>query len=111
MFLTQQQVTVENPSKSVAFMVRLRLTQGTAGEDVTPILWEDNYFFLLPGEKKEVSGRYEVQSVAGKQAELELEGWNVVPSDSSAAPGGKREAIEGGRPALAVLSPCGEDVL
>lgn len=82
-------VTVENPNKNVAFMVRLRLTQGKGSEDVTPIFWEDNYFSLLPGEKKEVSGRYELSSVAGKQAELEVGGWNVTPSDSGAASGGK----------------------
>jgi exo-1,4-beta-D-glucosaminidase len=82
-------VTVENPSKNVAFMVRLRLTQGKGGEDVTPIFWEDDYFSLLPGEKREVSGRYELSSLAGKQAELEVGGWNVAPSGSGAAPGGK----------------------
>jgi exo-1,4-beta-D-glucosaminidase len=72
MFLTRRQVIVENPSKSVAFMVRLRLTLGEGGEEVTPIFWEDNYFSLLPGEKKELTGRYEVSSVAGKPAELEV---------------------------------------
>jgi exo-1,4-beta-D-glucosaminidase len=78
-------VKVENPSKNVAFMVRLRLTQGKGGEDITPIFWEDNYFSLLPGEKKEVTGRYELSSVAGKKAELEVGGWNVTPSGSGAA--------------------------
>jgi exo-1,4-beta-D-glucosaminidase len=73
----------------MAFMVRLRLTQGEGGEDVTPIFWDDNYFSLLPGEKREVSGRYELSSVTGKKVELEVEGWNVTPSDSGAAPGGK----------------------
>ena len=72
MFLTQRQVIVENPNKSVAFMVRQRLTPGKGGEDVTPIFWEDNYFSLLPGEKKELTGGYEDSSVAGKPAELEV---------------------------------------
>jgi exo-1,4-beta-D-glucosaminidase len=72
-------VTAENPSKSVAFMARLRLTQGKGGEDVTPIFWDDNYFSLLPEEKREVSGRYEVSSLGGKQAELEVGGWNILP--------------------------------
>jgi exo-1,4-beta-D-glucosaminidase len=72
MFLTQRQVIVENPSKSMAFMVRLRLTPGKGSEDVTPIFWEDNYFSLLPEEKKELTGRCEVSSIAGKPAELEV---------------------------------------
>ena len=72
MFLTQRRVIVENPGKSVAFRVLLRLTLGKGGEDITPIFWEDNYFSILPGEKKEFTGRYEVSSVAGKPAELEV---------------------------------------
>jgi exo-1,4-beta-D-glucosaminidase len=72
MFLTQRQVIVENPSKSMSFMVRLRLTPGKGGEDVAPIFWEDNYFSLLPEEKKELTGRYEVSSFEGKSAELEV---------------------------------------
>ena len=76
-------VMVENPSKGVAFMVRLRLTQGKDGEDVTPIFWDDNYFSLLPGEKKEVSGRYELLSLGEKQAELEVGGWNIISSPGS----------------------------
>jgi exo-1,4-beta-D-glucosaminidase len=76
-------VTAENPSKSVAFMVRLRLTQGKGGEDVTPIFWDDNYFSLLPGEKREVGGRYELSSLGGKQAELEVGGWNILPNPNA----------------------------
>jgi exo-1,4-beta-D-glucosaminidase len=72
MFLTQRQVIVENPSKSMAFMVWLRLTPRKGGEDVAPIFWEDNYFSLLPEEKKELAGRYGVSRVAGKPAELEV---------------------------------------
>ena len=71
-------VTVENPGKSLAFMVHLRLAKGKGGEDVTPIFWDDNYFSLLPGEKKEVDGRYERSSLEGKQPQLEVAGWNVI---------------------------------
>jgi exo-1,4-beta-D-glucosaminidase len=76
-------VTAENSSRSVAFMVRLRLTQGKGGEDVTPIFWDDNYFSLLPGEKREVDGRYELSSLGGKQAELEVGGWNILPNPTA----------------------------
>src|SRR5580692_1450422 len=36
-------ISVRNPSGSIAFMVHLRVTNRN-GEDVTPILWSDNYF-------------------------------------------------------------------
>ena len=80
-------VTLENPSKSLAFMVHLRLAKGKGGEDVTPIFWDDNYFSLLPGEKKEVDGRYELSSLEGKQPKLEVGGWNITSSPVTVKPG------------------------
>jgi len=71
-------VQVKNPSKSVAFMVHLRLTQGQGGDDVAPVLWGDNYFSLLPGETKEVKATYEQSAAGGKLAELEIDGFNVA---------------------------------
>jgi exo-1,4-beta-D-glucosaminidase len=73
-----EHIAVENPSKNIAFMVRLRLTAGPGGEDVTPIFWEDNYFSLLPGEKREVSGKYEVAVLHGRNPRVEVSGWNVA---------------------------------
>jgi exo-1,4-beta-D-glucosaminidase len=70
-------VIAENKSGSVAFMVHPRLTRGKGGEDVTPIFWSDNYFSLLPGEKKSVTARFDSASLQGAAPELVVEGWNV----------------------------------
>jgi len=70
-------VTVENKGDSVAFMVHPRLTRGKGGDDLTPVLWSDNYFSLLPGEKKTVTAKYNASSLQGAEAELVVEGWNV----------------------------------
>jgi len=70
-------VTVRNAGKALAFMVRLRVTKGKGGENVTPIFWEDNYLSLLPGEDREVTGSYDVSSLDGKDPVLEVDGWNV----------------------------------
>ena len=51
-------VTLENPSKSLAFFVRLKVDQGKGGEEILPVIWQDNYISLLPGEKREVSATY-----------------------------------------------------
>jgi len=85
-------VSIENPSKSLAFMVALRLTNGTAGDDIVPIFWEDNYFSLLPGESREVSGRYEIANAKGATPVLQVGGWNVAPATISAkaAPANKK---------------------
>jgi exo-1,4-beta-D-glucosaminidase len=69
-------VTLENPSKSLAFFVRLKLDKGAKGEEILPIVWEDNYFSLLPGEKREVTATYR-SSEAGAKPMVEVSGWNV----------------------------------
>jgi exo-1,4-beta-D-glucosaminidase len=72
--LTALRVTVKNPSKSVAFMVHLRLTDGKGGPDVVPVFWEDNYFSLLPGETRMVRVSY-AESPA--PVAIEVSGYNV----------------------------------
>jgi exo-1,4-beta-D-glucosaminidase len=69
--------SVRNPSGSIAFMVHLRLTKGKGQEDLTPILWSDNYFSLLPGEAKEVTATYDASDLGGKAAILEVGGYTV----------------------------------
>jgi len=46
--------SVANPTPSIAFFVRLRLVQN--GVDLLPILWEDNYFSLVPFESRSFAG-------------------------------------------------------
>jgi exo-1,4-beta-D-glucosaminidase len=72
----RMRVAVHNPSKSVAFMVHLRLTDGKGGADIVPVFWEDNYFSLLPGEKREVAVRF---GETATPAVLEVDGFNVAP--------------------------------
>jgi exo-1,4-beta-D-glucosaminidase len=70
-------VSVENPSKSVAFFVRLKLDKGKGGEEILPVLWQDNYISLLPGEKREITATYRSSSMGEARPELEVSGWNV----------------------------------
>jgi len=51
-------VTVENTGTALAFQVRLELIEAANGEELLPVFWEDNYFALLPGEKREVRVSY-----------------------------------------------------
>ncbi len=71
-------VTVENPTSHLAFFVHLRITKGREGEEVLPILWEDNYFSLLPGEKREVTATYAHRELAGAAPAVHADGWNVA---------------------------------
>ncbi len=70
-------VTIENSSKSLAFFVRLKVNRSTDGEEILPVLWEDNYFALLPGEKREITATYRAADLGGAKAVVEVGGWNV----------------------------------
>ena len=70
-------VTVENPSKTLAFFIRLKVSKGEKGEEILPVIWEDNYFSLLPGEKREVSASYRSSALGTAKPTVEVSGWNV----------------------------------
>ncbi|HYY93571.1 MAG TPA: hypothetical protein VE713_03565, partial [Pyrinomonadaceae bacterium] len=70
-------VTLENPSRSLAFFVRLQIQRGRGGEEVLPVLWEDNYVSLLPGERRELTATYRVKDSGGAPTSLAVGGWNV----------------------------------
>jgi exo-1,4-beta-D-glucosaminidase len=70
-------VTVENPSKSLAFFVRLKVNKGVGGEEIVPAIWGDNYFSLLPGEKREITATYRSNLLGTAKPAVEVGGWNV----------------------------------
>ncbi len=68
-------VTVENPANTLAFAVRLKVNRSSDGEEILPVLWEDNYFTLLPGEKREITATYATEK---SRPIVEVTGWNVT---------------------------------
>ena len=72
-------VMLENQGKSVAFMVHPRITRGEGGQDLTPVIWSDNYFSLLPGESSTVTATWAAASQQGKQPALVVDGYNLAP--------------------------------
>jgi exo-1,4-beta-D-glucosaminidase len=71
-------VTLENPSPTLAFFVHLAIRKGAGGEEVLPVLWDDNYVTLLPGEKREIDVRYAPKDLRSAKAVVSVEGWNVA---------------------------------
>ncbi len=71
-------VRVKNPSKALAFQVHLRLLKGKGGQDVLPVMWDDNYITLLPGEEREVNANYAAADLGAAKAYVEAAGWNVT---------------------------------
>ena len=70
-------VILENPSKSLAFFVRLKVDKGEKGEEILPVVWEDNYISLLPGEKREITATYRASELGAAKPAVEVSGWNV----------------------------------
>ncbi len=66
-------VTISNPSKTLAFAVHLKVKKPSDGEEILPILWEDNYFPLLPGETRRIAATYRSRETPL----VEVDGWNV----------------------------------
>jgi exo-1,4-beta-D-glucosaminidase len=69
-------VTLKNPGRSVAFFIRMQIT-GRGGEEALPVLWEDNYLSLLPGETRVVTAEYRVRDLGGAPPKLRVTGWNL----------------------------------
>jgi exo-1,4-beta-D-glucosaminidase len=70
-------VILTNLSKDLAFFVRLKLNKGKGGEEVLPILWQDNYVSLLPGETVKLDARYQLSDLGAAKPVVEASGWNV----------------------------------
>lgn len=101
-------VTIENPSKTLAFAVHLKLMKPSQYVDpesdnneleILPVIWQDNYFPLLPGERREITATYRTADMAlqtlssdtpswaikqerGKPT-VAVNGWNVIPASTA----------------------------
>jgi exo-1,4-beta-D-glucosaminidase len=73
-------VAITNPSNAVAFMVHVRVIRLEDGQDVTPILWDDNYISLLPGEERTVNAKFDTETGPAPKVALMIDGWNVAPA-------------------------------
>jgi len=78
-------VTIHNPTPTLAFAVRLKVNrssnrrvnrEGPEDLEVLPVLWQDNYFSLLPGETRKITATYHTDKKTGSTF-VEVEGWNV----------------------------------
>ena len=58
-------------------MVRLNIVGEEDGLQFLPIFYEDNYFALLPGEKKEVRVHWKDVDTRGNAPKLVVSGYNV----------------------------------
>ena len=72
-------VRVSNPTRNIAFFIHLQIKHGGTDQPVLPVIWQDNYFSLLPGESREVTGSYRLRDLDLAGASLAVDGWNILP--------------------------------
>src|ERR1035441_5105520 len=79
-------VTVHNPTSTLDFAVHLMVNKSSNGRvsgegeednEILPVLWQDNYFALLPGEARQVTATYRLGDKSKATPSVEIEGWNV----------------------------------
>jgi len=70
---------ISNPTNETAFFIRLKVVDEKSGELALPVFMSDNYFTLLPGEKKTISMDISLlpKEVGQKTILLVTEGWNA----------------------------------
>jgi exo-1,4-beta-D-glucosaminidase len=70
-------VTLQNPGNTLAFFIKLRIVKEAGGDEVLPILWQDNYISLLPGERRELTATYRTSDLGAAKPTVEVTGWNL----------------------------------
>ena len=69
-------ITLENTSKTPAMMVRLNLLDGD-GDQILPVDYSDNYFHLLPGEKRTIKVAWNNEDMRKGNPVVDVTGFNV----------------------------------
>jgi len=77
----QYDVSLENPTETVAIQIRIKLLRDRSGKRVLPVHFDDNYFWLLPGERKTIIVRCKERDLAGEKPRLIAEGLNLPGTD------------------------------
>jgi len=75
---TAVHVRLRNPTTNLAFFIHLAARRGPGGDEILPVLWDDNYFSLLPGESREVSAVFAAADTGSVEPAVEVDGWNIV---------------------------------
>ncbi len=70
-------VVVENTTDTPALMIRVNVLGENDGEQILPMFYSDNYFALLPGEKKEITFHWKDEDTRGNAPKVVVTGYNV----------------------------------
>jgi exo-1,4-beta-D-glucosaminidase len=71
-------IEIENSSSSLAFSMNPKIIKRDSKDLVLPIFWEDNYFSLLPKEKRTLKVQFKAEDLNGETPVLAIDGWNIT---------------------------------
>ncbi len=70
-------ITLANNSNHIAFFVRVELTRDSDGDEILPIVYDDNYVTLFPHESRAITAKFQASELEGGTAGLRVAGYNV----------------------------------
>jgi len=70
-------VSLHNPSDHLAFQIHLGIRRKQEIAEILPVLWQDNYVELMPGESREIVAQFLSPDALSGELELMVEGWNI----------------------------------
>lgn len=71
-------VELENRTSTLALSVEIMIKENKTGDFVAPVYLDDNYFSLLPGEKRTVKGYCYTKDLNGSKPLVNITGLNLV---------------------------------
>jgi hypothetical protein len=69
--------TLKNETSTPALMIRLKAVSSQSNQRILPVFYSDNYFFLMPGEEKEVKIKLYDLDAHGEKPSIEISGFNL----------------------------------
>jgi beta-mannosidase len=74
-------VTLTNPSNSIALMAHVQLRRQSTNQRVLPVYYSDNYVSLIPGESRTIS--IEAADLGKDKPLVVVDGWNVTTKEQA----------------------------
>jgi exo-1,4-beta-D-glucosaminidase len=74
---TNMVIELENKSENLAFSIELMIMDDKTNHFVAPVYLDDNYFSLLPGEKRTIEGYCYTADLNGAKPVLKVSGFNI----------------------------------
>jgi hypothetical protein len=69
--------TITNNTKYPAINVRLKVVGSKSGKRILPVIYDDNYLILLPGDQRTIKMELQNADTMGEKPTVELEGFNI----------------------------------